>query len=116
MPAAERVCAGVCGKLRSAGLVDGDMHGIAGGEPARHQAGATMRTSQRIGAPAASAARPAAPAPVGEGEVGDDVRHAAGMDDARGDRRDVAREATTARASSAMIAKERRVISAGSRM
>ena len=50
---------------------------------------ATMPTSQRIGAPSASASRAIATTPGGVGEIADDVRHAAGMHDARCDGRDL---------------------------
>ena len=64
MPAAERVWPERVGELRGAGLVDGDVHRRS---PAASRSvirpAATMRTSQRIGAPAASAARPRPPAP-----------------------------------------------------
>ena len=97
MPAAERVWPERCGKLRGAGLVERDMHWHCREascfvmQPGRHHA--HVAEDRRAGGERRAPGRAGA---VGEGEVADDVRHAAGVDDARCDRRDVRRAATPA--------------------
>ena len=116
MPAAERVWPERAASSARAGLLDRDVDRVC--RPAARRGdcpAATMRTSQRIGAPPASAARPCAPAPA------EKARSAttSGMPQACTMRAATGRMSagSAARfASAAMISKERRVISAGSRM
>ena len=83
------------------------MTSLPAGRRARVTPSATIRASHRIGAPACSAAIAARRGAGREDDVGGDLHHAAGVDDAHGDA--LLGGVKRARSASArMIAKERR--------